>query len=314
MSAIPETGLHRLTLNVPRLWDRDWQTAIKEASGADSFLLNVAGRAAHLLKLISDCSVTFERLAWLSIWTKSFSILEGARAAVFQNSQYLLELLSRTSFELALHALTVSEADTVDRLRAYAAWCLWNDRHFQKEFVDPPTLKGIWNPQPAEDIMKDADERRLYEKLFGPLTVETDHKELRKGRLLQQNEEQFRLHRLENWLDHPDLRPWRDRLLNLAGTGGNRQISFFALFNETERSVARRLQSLDMRWLYLAYVKGSMFVHGSTLEHTFFLHEETLTPLFTGHDESVEDHAQLVGSMCNKVLVLLAFEQRTLWP
>jgi hypothetical protein len=314
MSGNTSTDLRGLKLNVPRLWEHDWETAIHAATGAESFLLNVEGRAAHLLKFIDDPSLNFERLAWVNLWTKSFSILEGARAAVHQESQYLLEILSRTSFELQLHVLTASEADPVDRLRAYATWCLWNDRCFQKEFLDGRTLGGLWNPQPAKEIVNDPGARATYERLFGPLDIETDPKELRKGRFRQQNAEQFRLHRLESWLGHPDLRASRDRLASLTGGDEKKQVSFFALFNESERSVAQRLRSLEMRFLYLAYVKGSMFVHGSTLEHLFVMDEQSVTPRFTGARESVEDHAQFIGHACNTVLVQLRPMQTRLWP
>jgi hypothetical protein len=310
MSAVPESRIGNLVLNIPSLWDRDWQGAIDKTTGADRDLVIIECRAANLLKLINDHSVTFDRLAWLSIWTKCFSIIEGARAAVNQGSQYLLELLKRTSFELLLHTLTVLEADPVIRLRAYAAWCLWNDRIFQKELLDPGTLDSIWNPKPAEDIMNDPVARELHERLFGPLTVETDHDKLRTGRFLQRNDEQFRLHRIESWLNDPELRTWHDRLKNLAGRDGKRQVAFFTLFNDSEKAVARRVHSLGMGFAYLQYRKGSMFVHGSTLEHAFAMQEQTLTP---GIDDSVETDAELVGSQCNTVLVLLAFVQSELW-
>jgi hypothetical protein len=312
MPAATASDLRKLTLNAPPLWEHDWQGAINAASGADKLLVNIEGRAAHLLKRISDPSVTFERLAWISLWTKAFSILEGTRAAVAQNSQYLLELLARTSFELVLHAQTVSESEPIERLRAYAAWCLWNDQKFQTEFLDPRTLKGIWNPEPAKAIVEDPKQREVYEKLFGELDAEIDPKKLQKGRMLQETQERFRLQRLENWLNHPDLSRWRERLQDLSRRN-NRQVAFFALFNESETSVAQRLRSSNIRFLYVTYAKASLFVHGSTLEHTFVMHENALTPFFTGDKNSVAADAETIAHVCNTALACLWSVLPKLW-
>jgi hypothetical protein len=172
------------------------------------------------------------------------------------------------------------------------------------ELVDPRTLKGIWNPEPAKGIAHDPNKRETFERLFGELDAEIDSKKLQKGRFLQETQERFRLQRLENWLNHPDLRPWRDRLQNLRNSN-QRQIAFFALFNESEKSVANRLRASNMRFLYVTYVKGSMFVHGSTLEHTFVIHENTVTPFFTGHKDSVAADAEVIAHVCNTALACL---------
>jgi hypothetical protein len=77
MPAATASDLRKLTLNAPLLWEHDWQGAINAASGADKLLVNIEGRAAHLLKRISDPSVTFERLAWISPVDKGFLYPRG---------------------------------------------------------------------------------------------------------------------------------------------------------------------------------------------------------------------------------------------
>ena len=307
------SDIHKLKFELPRLWEHDWERMAADSNGAEKLLLSIEGQAAHLLKFMSDDVANFERLAWLGIWSKSFCILEGARGALGQRSQYTVELLSRAVFEMVLHAFTIHEIEPIKRLRAYAAWCLWNDHHFQMKFLDPSTLSRIWNPHPAVDIAKDAESRRVYEELFGPLDIETDPKELHRGRVDQFREEKLRLDRLAAWLSDPDVCPWVERLSNLSKRRGRAPIPFFALFNETEGSVARRLESLDMGFLYLAYVKGSMFVHGSTLDHMYLTQERCLTPLFTGNRENVEAQAEQIGHACNIVLVLLKSIRSRLW-
>ena len=34
---------------------------------------------------------------------------------------------------------------SVDRLRAYTAWCLWHDKAYFKEVLNPKSMRDIWN-------------------------------------------------------------------------------------------------------------------------------------------------------------------------
>ena len=97
----------------------------------------------------------------------------------------------------------------------------------------------------------------------------------------------------------------------MAGGDEKQHVAFFALFHDSEKGIAQRLRSLGMRFAYFEYMRGSLFVHGSTLEQTFVMHDQTLMP---GIDDSVETDAEFVGHVCNTVLVLLGFMQSELWP
>jgi len=95
-----------------------------------------------------------------------------------------------------------------------------------------------------------------------------------------------------------------------------KQMTFFALFNESDRSVARRMEELQMRFLYISYVKGSLYVHGSTLEHSLYLHEGALTPRVVVHDESIAALAHGIGGpggICDLAFVQLELLRRKLW-
>lgn len=314
-TASTDTDLYTLRLRFPD-FSGDWNAMVAETEGVEKELLTTLARGANLLKPINDFAANFERVAWLSLWTKCFSNVQGALSALRGRSEYFLEVLSRTSFEVLLHVLTITEASPTERLRGYSAWCLWNDRSFQIEFVDPRTLDGIWDPKPAARILDDPSTRHAYEQLFGPIEVETDRRALAKGRLRQQHEERLRLHRLEAWLEHPDLCEWYAKLLAATKGRKNKQVIFFALFNTSDRSVAQRLESLQMRFLYISYVKGSLHVHGSTLEHSLDLHEGALTPRVSGHDESLAALAYGIGGLggiCDSAFIQLELLRRKLW-
>ncbi|MGQ0658371.1 MAG: hypothetical protein ACT4NU_09805 [Chromatiales bacterium] len=303
-----------LKLFIPHLWDKDWAAAVAEAEKEEKFLVSIQERAAYLLKPISDFDVTFERLGWLNLWTKVFSLLEGARASILRNSKYLLEILNRIGFELFLQVYTITESNRKDRLRGYCAWCLWNDRDFVRELVDPKALDGIWDVSDVRDIVEDPLGREVYESLFGSLPegMVADEREAKKGRLQQQDRGRHRLERIEAWLHDPDLGVWLEKLEQISD--GHRSPSFFALFGQDEASIPKRLKSAGMRWSYGLYKKGSMFIHGSTLEHSLMIGNESITPAFLDTEESVNDLANHVGHICNHVLVGLCLLQQELWP
>ena len=239
-----------------------------------------------------------------------FSILDGVRAAILRESTFLLEVLARIEFELLLHTHTILESDPVDRLRAYCAWCIWNDRSFQSEFVRPETLDGVWDVEPVRQLIENPSALEEVERLFGPLPegMEIDEREAKRRRFRQQDRERHKLKRIEAWLQDPDLAVWVERLRKVR-----RGTSFFALFGEDESSIAKRLESMSMRFAYMGYMKGSMFIHGSTMEGLFFINEESIAPRIVGSKESVSDLASQIGRGCNNSLVVLGALRSRLW-
>lgn len=301
-------------LNLPPVWENDWPKALANAEkGTDRRIVVTQRRTAHVLKNIPDRAFSFERLAWLTLWEKGYWILDGASSGLRGRSEYILHVLSRVTFDLWLHATTIAERDHISRLRAYSAWCIWNDIHFQRELLHPKTLDGVWSPDPARGILEDKELREQYEKIFGPINVETDDKVLKRERFRQQDKEQHRRHRLERWLDHPDLRDWKKKIEELVRTR-NTQIPFFSLFDESHGSVAKRLKSMGLRFLYLSYIKGSMFVHGSTVEHVMNYSGDQVAPRFLDDSEKCESLAGGVEGGCAGVVLVLNLLKRKLWP
>ncbi len=93
-----------------------------------------------------------------------------------------MRLLERVAFESVIHVHTILEPggsgawdEVIERMRAYTAWCLWNDKRFYAELLDPQTQQGIWDQAPTLEIVSDPDERAMYERLFGPLEVEEQY-------------------------------------------------------------------------------------------------------------------------------------------
>jgi hypothetical protein len=320
------------------LWEKEWSEAFAEAQGGTKQLIALQSRLANMLKCINNVTVNAERLAWFGLWTKTFAILDGARAALARNSQYVLQMLSRVTFESMLHIRTICEPvsklyelksatfktqiseqaeqrawnDAIERMRAYTAWCLWNDRQFYQELIDERTLNDVWNPNPARDIANDPEKLAIHEALFGPLDVEINSTQLKKGRSKQERQLRLNLNRVEAWLNHSDIQSWFTKLNELKESP-QYKTSFFALFNETEESISKRLQSFELRFAYASYMQGSMIIHGSTLDQLFHIGDDKFVPLFFGINGQAEALAVDVGKGCNQIMILLFFLQQHLW-
>ena len=143
-------------LYIPELWTKEWDVVISDAEGISKEILKVQYHAAQFLEQIDDFKVTPEKLAWLAFWTRIFSSLEAVLLALANDSEYILRIISRAVFEDSLHAQLLlkesspSVTNISDRLSAYAAWCLWNDRKVYQDILS--NLEGIWSSSPVNDI------------------------------------------------------------------------------------------------------------------------------------------------------------------
>jgi len=137
--------------------------------------------------------------------------------------------------------------EVIDRMRAYTAWCLWNDKGFYEELLRPQTQHGIWDQRPTLEIVRDPDQRAIYERLFGPLEVE-EQDELKRQQDVQIYQAEQAKRRIEIWLDHPDLQPWAQKLASAP----RRIRSFFELLDENPY-MPSRLRGMGMGFAYITY-------------------------------------------------------------
>lgn len=329
-----DTDLDQLYFSIPRLWEKDWEGAISNASGVGKNILIIQKRAADLLNQINDKKVTFARLAWLNLWTKVFVTLEGIFCALPKNSLHVLHILGRASFEQTLQAQSIMEpvmriysglkkanekiivpsilkdreGESLKRLQAYVSWCIWNDCLFYEQIVNPQNLNTVWDAKPAKQIYRDSKRLEVYEAIYGQLKVELDERELKKGRLRQQDQGQHRLYRLRTWLDHPDLKPWHKKLKK------NKFMTFFTLVGETKTSVKKTLGGFDLSFGYPVYSEGSMAIHGSSVDQFIHFGNKSVIPLFIADDDEITEKAEEVGDNCNQVILILYMLIKLLWP
>ena len=196
--------------------------------------------------------------------------MKSAISAFESNSDFSLKAISRATYEWYLQALFLLEPifdlyrnanksdkvhiqersekysfkQTVDRLRAYTAWCLWNDRLYYKEVVNPKTLDGVWDRTAAKSVLEDEENYEWYEKCFGELNIDIDKDKVTKGREEMNRAYCKKIETIDKYLSDSSLKPWIDKIKK---NKTYRFISFFDLF-DSRGSVPAQLHKYDVRF------------------------------------------------------------------
>ena len=163
--------LHEYKLLIPTISMKDWLQAVEMASGLMRDVLDAQTTGLKIVANIKEPTASTERIGWLNIWAKTFAALEAVSAALSHHSRLVLLLCQRNTFELMLQMHTIMDPirkfdkknehdespkvanetneyacrSSVDRLRAYTAWCLWHDKAYFKEVLNPKSMRDIWN-------------------------------------------------------------------------------------------------------------------------------------------------------------------------
>jgi len=314
--------------------EEEWRQAISELEALkgvakDAAIVRVKG--LNLLREVNEPKATAERLGWLNLWTKTFTALDSAVSAFEYRSDLVLQMIARCTFEWQLHAHVIMDPisdlhaqeksnpkvvvlgsrerslrETVDRLRAYTAWCLWSDKDYYEEFVHPRNLAGIWDTSPAKEILADGQRLELYKRFFGSLDVEIDEKKLAERRQEMKRMFTEKIERIDQWLSDPHLKPWINKIRELSENNKSKNkgpVTFFSLFDS---SVGRRLKQHGMKFGYAAYTIGSMILHGSTMGQFIMIGTSGLGPKIGTDDSDVEGAFGDIVSKCNHIFFLLS--------
>ena len=120
-------------------------------------------------------------------------------------------------------------------------------------------------PKTSREIIQDAKQLRFYETFFGPLNMEIDGEKLRKSNLEMKRKYKEKIERINQWLSDPHLTVWASKIEQLdRETKGH--VSFLSIFDPDSLSIPKQLQKKKRRYSYFTHLKGSMIMHGSTME------------------------------------------------
>lgn len=309
--------ISKTKLIIPNLWDKDWESVIEESDESEKLIFQAQCRAANLLKNIQDHSFSFKRAAWLNLWTRLFNILEGTKAATSFNSELVLEILERMLFEYTIQVHTIAETNQGDRLKAFSAWCLYNDYKYQESLLSPEIMDGIWDIEEEKDILENESKKQFHEKLFAPLFEDklmTDYREAEKNKFSHKSQEYKKLDRIEHWFNNDEIKPWIKKIKSL----NNWNPSFFQLFDKNQKSFFKRLKAMkfndkDLKFAYIIYKRASMNIHGSSFHNPFTINPEMVFPNFTGSKNKITDIQKYIGKSCYDICVILTILRQYAW-
>jgi len=308
--------------------EEDWNKNINQLEGLEKEAAVIRARGYNLLEDFQETKVNFERIGWLNAWAKAMNALDTAFSAFQYGSDWVLQTLSRATFELEHHLLVIiepifditqikkshkvvvpgrsheyAERQTIERLRAYAAWCLWSDKVYFNELIHPMTLKGVWDPIPAKTILSNKEALEGHERLYGRLESEIDSEKLKQGRAEMELFYKNKIQQIDQWLEGAQLKKWYDMILMLSREN-RRAVSFFNLF-DPEATLAKRLKKHGVRFGYAQYSASSMGLHGSTMEQFVFFDDAVVAPKLQMDKKADEALFKGVISDCNSLFVLL---------
>jgi hypothetical protein len=308
-----------LTIDLLNLWSRDpeWAEAIEEADEIERPLIHAQRLLARWMKFIQTEEASPEVLAWLSLWSRLFGVIDGARGAYQRQALLALTAVERMAFELALHLHLILEPlgkkdgedsppreTVIERLRAYFAWCAFSDLQYWTKWIDEENLTFTYDPKPGRELAQ------LHEgatngirELFGEHEVLSDQEaELDKARARDSAAAQ--IHVLSKLLADDRLQPYVAKLQSLSSNRRG-QVQLYELFDENERSVFRRLDATGIRHGYLRYQRTSAVIHGSSFDQSVAMVGWTVFPLYGASDDQLRMAVENVTRSANSCVATL---------
>lgn len=271
-------------------WDRtSFAKDYKDAEGVEREFIKAADWACRIAQFLQGAPIAGPTVGWYALWAKHFQMIHAARRAFMGESSVLLHLLDRPLFELFLQASTIgnprwcggdpesSDFDDIpadeppevlrDRLAAYCAWCLEQDRRLIESRLEPEMLDSAFDYRWQRNFARSmgADLER-HEREFGEIEIVGDaearlDRERYEKRLGQQRNEIDRL------IEDLDLSEWIDRTREHKGKRPS--IHFPELFAASQqqkaKSVRTTLRTMGMPLAYLTYGEQSGLLHQSSL-------------------------------------------------
>lgn len=316
--------LHEYKLSIPVISMKDWLQAVEMASGLMRDVLDAQTKGLKIMATIDEPMASTERIGWLNLWSKNFAVLEAVSAALSYHSRLVLLLCQRNSFELMLQMHAVMEPfqrlqkkeddgqqrdeaneyacrSCVNRLRAYTAWCLWHDKAYFKEVLNPKSLRTIWNTDLLE---KQGQHSFLADQFLKKIGRPLDEKFLREG---SRNVRQYyteKIRQIDEWMADPLLRKW-SQAIEVSSKKNIVGVPFFMLFDRADVSIPKRLLKEGLRHCYSSYILASMASHGSSMEEFIEIESPSIKPLLAGDMEQINLLAPEVIFRCRHLFTLL---------
>jgi hypothetical protein len=326
--------MNNFLFRFPDYSEDEWIQLLDREDGCARRILTTQIQTLNLAKSINDKRVTPARLAWVNLWTKCISLLDGTYTALSGHSTFILDVLARVTIETFLHTLTIADPlqklrnkspqssidssmkvydDVAHRLCAYTAWSLLSDAKYTWESLQKQNLDMVWSPEPARSIILNPNKYENHKSLFGEINIDIDPVNLRVGRMQQEEEFKQRRKRLQAWLEHPDLITWHQKISELNHQIKPNTVSFFTLFKEDEKTIRKKMQNIGFGFGYLIYKKASSIIHGSTMEQMNSIARNKIYPALISDHEDMEKCAEVIHAHCLPIALFLQITRKRVW-
>ena len=319
--------LSEYRLSIPKIALNDWQQAVESASGLIQDILKAQTNGVRLLQTIKEPMASTERIAWLNIWAKVFAVLEAVAAAITHCSKLVLLLSQRNSFELMLQIHTVFDPtrnlkktaphrsrsndpeeyalrSIIDRLRAYTAWCLWHDKAYFKELLNPKSMRDIWDFEFFQDIQNAAKTSPFFEQFLEKADMRLDEVAMVEGSRNMRKLYTEKIKKIDEWMVDPHLQKWA-RIISRTAKKNAIGVPFFSLFDQSDASIPKRLLKEGLRYSYPAYILSSIASHGSSMEEYLQIQGDSIKPVLVGDNDQINILAPEIIFRCQHIFTLL---------
>lgn len=300
----------KLKFTIAEIWKQDWDEVAEASEGVRSSLFRSIGRTTESLRTASSWETTPEGVAWLALWSRNWMLATSAVGALDCKSPFMLELLWRSAFELNLQlsAIIDPEASGIfpknqysyeqieamkERLRAFLAWALINDKRYIGSLLRKDSLNVIYDTSKEYDEEVEQRYEGVMEALWGDSTRPVVGREAVKERKNAREGLLNRRNRIVNMLDDSRLEHWRNIIEK------DRPRTFFALLSKFDSSIGNRLQTIGMGVAKSIYERPSNLLHGSTVEGFIHIFDGELVPNAGISREEAEQEAANVRRYCH---------------
>lgn len=271
-------------IRLPLLGESNELNNAPEAESDPSGLYLARVRLVQAARGLDAQAFSAERLGWMSLWSRAYLITDNAIWALEGSARLSLAAANRAAIELDAHTRAIlmpvlaenrvkqygrgvpagsesSWASTVDRLCAYVAWGLVNDRASLRKSLS--RLSEVFDPEPAEQLRRNPGATRAHERLYGLLPTAT-RAQLREAKESARNEINASIDWINTLLNESGLAAWSSRAEALCRESPEKR-TLFHLFGDAEASLAAKLKGDNLSLMYGLYSDTSSLLHGSSL-------------------------------------------------
>lgn len=296
----------------------NWEDTLKASNDSARPFVAVQARLARSIGPFEGELLTGPLLGWLIFASRAFQAAEDGRALVRSLSPFAVTVLQRCvgdsvmdlTFVLGTGEPGVDDEGRVDRLGAYAAWCLWNDANDADRVLNHRDLNRAYDQSETIALASDPTAAQLFGDLLSEM--ETDPRVLRSQRLDHEESLHERSERMRGLARALNLDRWiitLDERVQQKPCHSLRELVTGAPLGSLVEHKRR-----GITFAHTLYRHQSSVAHGSTAYPFVYVGDDQATPLISHPEAALQpQHDALVGEI-DGLAFLLELAARLIGP